>query len=106
MYKRSDQQRNGRYVQGGKPDIKGGKIAWWERKVFPRSPSDITYVITTKYKYRPDMLAYDMYGKASLMWVILQYNSIVDIHEEFKEGSVITLPSRTRLFSELLVNSN
>jgi hypothetical protein len=104
-FQRSDQQRGGRYVQGGTTTVKGNRIAWWERKVFAKSPTDIVYTISAKYANRPDLLAYDMYGKSTLQWFIMQYNAISDVYEDFNEGTVILLPDRGRLFSELLAGS-
>jgi hypothetical protein len=104
-YQRSDQQRGGRFVQGGKVDIKGNRLGWWERVVFPKSPTDISYTVTAKYAQRPDLLAFDLYGRATLQWFIMQYNTVSDVYEDFTEGTVITLPTRSRLFGELLSKS-
>ena len=93
---------NGRYSAGGQTDVAGNALVWWERKVFPRLPLDVEFPITKRYAYRPDLVAIDLYGKATLMWVVLQYNTILDVMEDFKEGTVIVLPTRSRLFSELL----
>lgn len=93
---------NGRYAVGGTTTINGNKLGWWERKIFPRSPLDVEFPITKRYAGRPDLVAFDMYGKATLMWVVLQYNTILDVTEEFVEGKTIILPTKARLFSELL----
>lgn len=100
--KKSTDVPNGRYSQGGSTEIVGNRIGWWERKNFPKSTMDVSIVITKRYAHRPDLVAYDMYGKTSLMWVVLQYNTILDVMEDFTEGTVIRLPSRSRLFSQLL----
>lgn len=100
--KKSTDVPNGRYSQGGSTEVVGNRIGWWERKNFPKSTMDVSIVITKRYAHRPDLVAYDMYGKTTLMWVVLQYNAILDVMEDFTEGTVITLPSRSRLFSELL----
>lgn len=104
-YQRSDQQRGGRFVQGGKAEVKGKRLGWWERVVYEKSPTDITYTITAKYAQRPDLLAFDLYGRATLQWFIMQYNTVSDVYEDFTEGTVITLPTRSRLFGELLSKS-
>lgn len=103
--RRSDQQPGSRYVQGGRVEIKGPRLGWWERKVFPRSPTDIEYTITAKYANRPDLLAYDLYGRANLQWFVMQYNNVSDLYQDFNEGQVIFLPTRARLYSELLASS-
>lgn len=93
---------NGRYSNGGLSEIVGSRIGWWERTIFVKSPLDVTLTINKQYARRPDLLAYDMYGRATLQWFVMQYNNIIDVNEDFIEGTVITLPSRGRLFGELL----
>ena len=102
---RSDQIREGRYLQGGDVDSTAKTIDWWESVNFPKSPSDIPITITPKYTGKPWLLAYDAYGKSWLGWFILQYNNIVDDNEEFIEGKEILLPTAQRLFQELLARS-
>lgn len=99
---RSDQQIGGRYVQGGEVTLKGKRLGWWERKIYEKSPTDIPFTITALYSRRPDKLAYELYGKASLQWFIMQYNNVVDINVDFVTGTKIVLPTKARLFSELL----
>ena len=103
---RSDQIRNSRYSQGGTVDVDGNRLGWWERIVFQKSPLDVTLTITKKYARRPDLLAIDMYGKANLQWFVLQFNNISDINEDFIEGKVITLPTKSRLIGEMLGKSS
>jgi hypothetical protein len=103
--KRSDQQRGGRYVQGGTVELKGNKIGWWERKLFEKSPTDVVYNVTAKYANRPDLLAFDLYGRANLQWFVMQYNNISDLYQDFNEGTTIVLPTRGRLYGELLSKS-
>lgn len=105
-YQRSDQQNSGRFVQGGVVAINGNKLGWWERTIYSKSPTDITYVITAKYASRPDLLAFDLYGRAALQWFILQYNNVSDVFVDFTEGTSILLPTRSRLFGELLSKSS
>lgn len=101
-FRRSDQQRTGRYSQGGTIELHGNAIAWWERQVYPKSETDISYTISPIYARRPDLLANDLYGTPILQWFILQYNTIVDINNEFVEGNKLILPTKARLFGELL----
>ena len=101
MAVKSNKQQEGRYVQGGKVDDYGNRLGWWERRVFPTSDTDVEFTVISRYNRRPDLLAYDLYGKATLQWFILQYNNISDI-TTFEHGLTITLPTRSRLFSELL----
>lgn len=102
---RSDQQSTGRYVQGGKAQVRGDKLGWWEPVKFPKSQSDVPFTITRRYVGRPDLLAYDVYGSANLQWFILQYNAVLDLFNDFGEGKVILLPTKARLFGDLLTKS-
>lgn len=102
---RSDQARNTRYSQGGTTTINGSSLGWWERKIYEKSPMDVSIIITKRYAHRPDAIALDMYGTANLMWFVLQYNTITDIVEDLSEGTVISLPTKSRLFGDLLGRS-
>jgi hypothetical protein len=37
-------------------------------------PDDYLYTIEPQYTYRPDLLAYDLYGTKDLWWVFIQRN--------------------------------
>lgn len=101
MYK-----KNSRYVQGGESSVGEKFIRWWERKTYDKdNTSDVTYNISTVYAGKPDLIAFDYYGKHDLGWLVLQYNSIVDINEELAEGKIIFLPSKSRVFYEILGKS-
>lgn len=82
--------------------VGGNRLGWWERKIFEKSTSDVPFTITPKYQYRPDRLAYDLYGRANLQWFVLQYNNVIDLHIDFAVGKTIILPTKSRLFTELL----
>jgi len=40
----------------------------------PSFASDVLYVLPAVYQYRPDLLAYDLYGDARLWWVFSARN--------------------------------
>ena len=91
-----------RYVQGGLTDVFQNRLGWWDGYVLTTAPDDIKFVLEAKYNTRPDLLAYDMYGKSTLQWLVLQYNLIVDINTEFVTGVQIVLPSKSRVFQSIL----
>ena len=66
-------------------------------------PDDILYTIQAQYAYRPDLLAYDLYGDASLWWVFTQRNLdvIQDPVFDFSPGTQIYLPKGSSLKSIL-----
>jgi hypothetical protein len=99
----SNQVRLGRYLCGGYTDVSGNMLGWWERVVFPTDPSDISFPLTQRYNCRPDLVAFDLYGRADLQWFVMQYNNVIDVTVQFIVGTEVTLPTRVRLFGEILV---
>ena len=94
--------KDSRYVQGGITTVKSNKLDWWEKLPIKQDSTDVVVVISAVYNRRPDIMAKYFYGKSTLMWVILQFNNIVDINEEFIEGKEIRVPTRIRVQLELL----
>ena len=64
---------------------------------------DISYTIDRIYAYRPDLLAFDLYGNPRLWWVFVQRNpdSIEDPVYDFAPGVVIQLPKLSNLQKDL-----
>ena len=64
---------------------------------------DISYTIDRIYAYRPDLLAYDLYGTPSLWWVFAQRNPdvIEDPIYDFTIGKTIQLPKMANLKNDL-----
>ena len=64
---------------------------------------DISYTIDRIYAYRPDLLAFDLYGNPRLWWVFAQRNpdSIEDPVYDFAPGVVIQLPKLSNLLKDL-----
>ena len=60
----------------------------------PMLPSDIYYEIKQVYEYRPDLLAYDLYGSAKLWWVFAERNPnrLKDPYFDFVAGLGIYIP--------------
>lgn len=102
MASKSNYTTNGRYGYGGGTVDLGNRLGWWDRRVLPSSPTDVTIKISSKYAKRPDLLAYDLYGTPTLQWLILQYNTILDINTEFVEGVSIIVPTKSRVHTEIL----
>ena len=66
-------------------------------------PDDFQYTIQPQYTYRPDLLAFDIYGDANLWWVFIQRNLDVlqDPVFDFIPGTKIYLPKPSSLQSIL-----
>ena len=64
---------------------------------------DISYTIDRIYAYRPDLLAYDLYGTPRLWWVFAQRNPdvIEDPIYDFTIGKTIQLPKLSNLKNDL-----
>lgn len=62
-------------------------------------PDDFLYTIEAQYTYRPDLLAYDLYGDAALWWVFTQRNLdvIQDPVFDFIPGTQIYIPKGNSL---------
>jgi hypothetical protein len=69
----------------------------------PAESDDIPYEIEPQYTYRPDLLAFDLYGNHKLWWVFAQRNMNVlkDPVYDFEAGVTIFLPKGSKL-QELL----
>lgn len=61
--------------------------------------TDYLYTIEIQYKHRPDLLAFDLYGDASLWWVFTQRNLdvIQDPIFDFEPGTQIYIPQYSKL---------
>lgn len=64
---------------------------------------DQSYTIERTYAYRPDLLAYDLYGSPRLWWVFAQRNpdQIEDPIYDFKPGITILLPKPGNISADL-----
>ena len=60
---------------------------------------DFIYTIQPQYNYRPDLLAFDLYGDAGLWWVFIQRNLDVlsDPIFDFVPGTKIYVPQSSKL---------
>jgi hypothetical protein len=64
---------------------------------------DVVYTIDRTYAFRPDLLAYDLYGTSRLWWVFAQRNpdAIEDPVYDFEPGVSIRLPKFSHLKHDL-----
>jgi alpha-L-fucosidase len=69
----------------------------------PKENDDLTFTINTTYQYRPDLLAFDLYGNAGLWWVFYQRNpnALQAPPMDFAVGTLIYLPKITTLKTAL-----
>ena len=64
---------------------------------------DQSYTVERTYAYRPDLLAYDLYGSPRLWWVFAQRNpdQIEDPIYDFKPGVTVKLPKKENVLKDL-----
>ena len=76
---------------------------WIYRPRAFRANDDVVYEIEPQYNYRPDLLAYDLYGNPKLWWVFAQRNmdTVLDPIYDIKVGRKIYLPKGSSLKSVL-----
>ncbi len=68
-------------------------------RAIPKQSDDLLFAITTTYRYRPDLLAFDLYGTATLWWVFYQRNpnTLTRPPLDFDIGQQIYLPKESTL---------
>ncbi len=59
-----------------------------------KDPTDESYMITSEYNMRPDLLAYKLYGNSRYWWLFSARNkdTLIDPIQDFKTGTVIRIP--------------
>jgi hypothetical protein len=69
----------------------------------PKEDDDITFTINLTYQYRPDLLAFDLYGTGALWWVFYQRNpnTLQAPPLDFVIGKTIFLPKVATLKTAL-----
>jgi alpha-L-fucosidase len=69
----------------------------------PKESDDILFTINLTYQYRPDLLAYDLYGTPTLWWVFYQRNpnTLARPPLDFAVNTQIYLPKESTLKSAL-----
>lgn len=75
----------------------------YQPRTITAEKDDISYTIDRIYAFRPDLLAYDLYGTPRLWWVFAQRNAnvIEDPIYDFKPGKTIQLPKLSNLRNDL-----
>jgi hypothetical protein len=69
----------------------------------PSQTDDVQYTLTSQYEFRPDLLAYDLYGDSNLWWVFSVRNKdlVKDPIYDMFAGQIIYLPKLTTIKSSL-----
>ena len=72
-------------------------------RTIPKAVDDLLFTINQTFQYRPDLLAYDLYGDSALWWVFYQRNpnTLQAPPLDFAAGTAIYLPKLATLQSVL-----
>lgn len=83
--------------------VHGNYLDVMTNRPISKKADDVLYAIDKVYEYRPDMLAFDLYGDSRLWWVFAQRNPNVlkDPLFDFKTGAQIYIPKKETLQSDL-----
>ena len=79
----------------GKTDVTpSGYLDILKPRPIPVAGDDVLYEILPAYTFRPDLLAFDLYGRKELWWVFAQRNidTLKDPIFDFVAGTKIYLP--------------
>jgi hypothetical protein len=70
----------------------------------PINEDDAPYIIENQYRYRPDLLAYDLYGDPKLWWVFVVRNRNVlkDPIFDFEAGVTIYCPRKDDILEAIM----
>lgn len=74
-------------------------LDFWNPPTITASESDVLYMVEQKYKYRPDLLSYDLYKTPGYWWVFAMRNpdQIKDPIYDLLPNIVIYLPDQQKL---------
>lgn len=86
-----------RYTFGGSVETNEVGVGFWVRKTIPKRGDDVTIQMSPEEALRPSSITYKLYGKDNLLWLLLQYNNIIDPVEELFPGRYLILPHPSRL---------
>ena len=84
-------------------DLKATYLDVFKPRTLTVEDDDQSYTIERTYAYRPDLLAYDLYGTPRLWWVFVQRNpdQIEDPIYDFKPGVTVKLPKKENVLKDL-----
>lgn len=90
------------------PYINTPQASWYmghyQHRPIPTDPSDQLIIVDIKYRHRPDLLAFDLYGDVKFWWIftVRNPNQIKDPIYDLTEGIQIYVPTTQRLENLLI----
>lgn len=86
-----------RYEFGGTVENNAVGVGFWTRDTLPRRSDDIYVILDERTALRPNLITHRVYGRDNLVWLLLQYNNILDPVAELVPGKQLALPHPTRI---------
>lgn len=79
-------------------------LEFYKNRPVPADLSDELIAIDPKFNKRPDLLSNDLYGTPDLWWIfaVRNPNLIIDPIYDLTSGLEIFVPTRKRMFSNIL----
>lgn len=74
----------------------GAKIQFVREDMMKIAGPYESFYVTAKYEYRPDILAFELYGSSMYAWCILKVNNFKSIYE-MVAGTYIYVPQLTQV---------
>jgi len=84
-------------------DLYGDFLDVMNYRSIPKLKDDVFFTINKTYQYRPDLLAYDLYGNAELWWVfsVRNPNVLKDPIFDFDIGTGIYIPKKDNILNSI-----
>ena len=94
-------------LQGGETEVFKDRLGWYEKRtdIEKNRYDDTIFTLTKKYEHKPWLVSKMFLDREDLDWLVLEYNEIVDIMEEFVVGREIRIPSKNRTDFSILTKS-
>ena len=72
-------------------------LGFWQPTYVAPSANDQTIVVAQRYRHRPDLLSFDLYGTSQLWWIFAMINpdTLQDPIYDLVPGKIIQTPSLT-----------
>jgi hypothetical protein len=86
-----------RYGFGGTVETNSVGTGFWVRTLLPRRSDDVIIQISPEEALRPSLVTFKLYGKDNMLWLLFQYNNIIDPIEEIFPGRYMVLPHPSRV---------
>ncbi len=86
-----------RFNFGGTVEQNAIGVGFWTRRDFQQRDDDLRVQLNEQTATRLNIITKKLYGKDNLVWLLLQYNNILDPAEELVPGKIIRMPHPSRI---------